>query len=83
MGEKNGKMIAVSRRQGSRLNQSDCPIDVFIDKDIDSLLIADYGNWRVLRRFRRQGTRQGQVIDDDIVCWELVSDHQRHLHVSD
>ena len=83
MGEKNGTMVADSQGQGSRLGQSDPPMYVVIDKDVDNLLIADYGNWRVLRRFRRRGRRQDQVIDGDIVCWELVSDHQRHLYVSD
>ena len=59
------------------------PTDVLIDKDNDSLFIADAGNRRVLRWSRRQETTQGEVIADNIFCTGLAIDHQRYLYVSD
>ena len=84
MGEKNGKVIAGGGGKGNRLNQLNGPIDVLIDKETNSLLIADIENRRVLRWPRRQGTTQGEVIVDNIgYCWGLAMDHQRYLYVSD
>ena len=83
MGESNGKVIAGDRGQGNRLDQLDCPTDVLIDKERNSLFIADRGNGRVVRWSRREGTTQDEVIVDNIHCWGLAIDHQRHLYVSD
>ena len=44
MGAKNGKVIAGGRNQGNRLDQLNYPLDVLIDKETNSLLIADEGN---------------------------------------
>ena len=78
-----GKVIAGGRGQGNRLDQLYCPTDVLIDKETNSLLIADRWNRRVVRWSRRQGTTQGEVIVDNITCWGLAIDHQRYLYVSD
>ena len=59
------------------------PTDVLIDKETNSLFIADRENRRVVRWSRRQETTQGEVIDDNIGCWGLAMDHQRYLYVSD
>ena len=83
MGEKNGTVIAGGRGQGNRLDQLDRLTDVLIDKETNSLLIADWGNRRVLRWSRCEGTTQGEVIVDNIRCWGLAMDHQRYLYVSD
>ena len=83
MGASNGKMIAGGQGQGNRLDQSNYPTDVLIDKETNSLLIADRGNGRVLRWSRRQGTTQGEAIVDNIDCFGLAIDHQRCLYVSD
>ena len=84
MGEtSNGTVIAGGRGQGNRLNQLDYPTDVLIDKETNSLLIADHGNRRVLRWSRGQGTTQGEVIVGNIRCWGLAMDHQRYFYVSD
>ena len=83
MGANNGKVIAGGRGQGDRLDQLNCPIDVLIDKETNSLFIADRGNRRVLRWSRRQDTTQGEVIVDNIACCGLAVDHQRYLYVSD
>ena len=79
----NGKVIAGGQGQGNGLHQLRFPIDVLIDKETNSLFIADLGNRRVLRWSRRQGTTQGEVIVDNIHCFGLVMDHQRYLYVSD
>ena len=83
MGASHGKVIAGGRGQGNRLDQLYGPTDVFIDKETNSLFIADRYNRRVLRWSRRQGMIQGEVIVDNIGCWGLAMDHQRHLYVSD
>ena len=83
MGEKNGKVIAGGQGEGNRLNQMCFPQDVLIDKERNSLWIADQGNQRVLRWSRRQGMTQGEVIINSIRCCGLAMDHQRYLYVSD
>ena len=79
----NGKVIAGGRGRGDRLDQLNCPADVLIDKETNSLFIADGGNRRVLRWSRRHDTTQGEVIVDNIDCYGLAMDHQRYLYVSD
>ena len=83
MGASHGKVIAGGRGQGNRLDQLNCPTDVLIDKETNSLLIADQENRRVVRWSRRQETTQGELIVDNITCWGLAIDHQRYLYVSD
>ena len=83
MGASHGKVIAGGQGEGNRLDQLYCPTDVLIDKETNSLFIADRGNRRVLRWSRRQEMRQGEVIVDNIHCWGLAMDHRRHLYVSD
>ena len=40
-GASNGKVVAGGRVQGDRLRELDCPSDVLIDKETNSLFIAD------------------------------------------
>ena len=83
MGASDGKVIAGDRGEGNRLDQLDDPTDVLIDKETNSLFIADLLNRRVFRWCRRQETTQGEVIIDNIYCFGLAMDHQRYLYVSD
>ena len=83
MGASHGKVIAGGGGRGNRLDQLNHPIDVLIDKETNSLFIADRGNIRVLRWSRSQETTQGEVIIDNIACRGLAIDHQRYLYVSD
>ena len=83
MGASHGKVVAGSQGEGNRLDQLNYPTDVLIDKETNSLFIADHANRRVLRWSRRQDTTQGEVIVDNIDCWGLAMDHQRYLYVSD
>ena len=83
IGASHGKVIAGARGRGNRLDQLNHPIDVLIDKETNSLFIADRGNRRVLRWSRRHDTTQGEVIADNIYWSRLAMDHQRYLYVSD
>ena len=83
IGASNGKVVAGGQGYGNRLDQLNLPTDVLIDKETNSLFIADLGNGRVLRWSRRQETTQGEVIVDNITCYGLAMDHQRYLYVSD
>ena len=83
IGASHGNVIAGGRGQGNRLDQFNDPTDVLIDKETNSLFIADRGNRRVFRWSRRQETTQGEVIVDNINCFGLAMDHQRYLYVSD
>ena len=44
MGASNGKVIAGDRRRGNRLDQLNDPTDVLIDKETNSVFIADRDN---------------------------------------
>ena len=83
MGASHGKVVAGGQGEGNRLDQMYRPTDVLIDKETNSLLIADRNNRRVVRWCRRQKTTQGEVIVDNIDPRGLAIDHQRYLYVSD
>ena len=83
IGASHGKVIAGGQGQGNRLDQLNHPTDVLIDKETNRLFIADRDNRRVVRWSRCQGTTQDEVIVDNINCWGLAMDQQRHLYVSD
>ena len=83
MGASHGKVIARGRGQGNRLDQLYWPTDVLIDKETNSLFIADRWNRRVVRWSQRQETTRGEVVVDNIYCFGLAMDHQRYLYVSD
>ena len=83
IGAIHGTVIAGSQGQGNRLDQLSGPTDVLIDKETNSLFIADQRNRRVVRWSRREGTTQGELIIDNIDCFGLAMDHQRYLYVSD
>ena len=83
MGASHARVIAGGRSGGNQLDQLDGPTDVLIDKETNSLFIADLLNRRVFRWCRRQETTQGEVIIDNIACTGLAIDHQKYLYVSD
>ncbi|CAF3523053.1 unnamed protein product, partial [Rotaria sp. Silwood2] len=76
----NGQIIAGDNGQGDQLNQLNSPIDVLYDKETDNLIIADWGNRRVLRWSRRSGTKQGEILIDNIKCHGLFLNDQRNLY---
>ncbi|CAF1415979.1 unnamed protein product [Rotaria sordida] len=83
MDDTNGQVVAGGHGQGNRLDQLNCPTDVLIDKETDSLIICDRWNRRVVRWSRRSGTTQGEILIDNIWCDGLAMDDQRYLYISD
>ncbi|CAF3395698.1 unnamed protein product [Rotaria socialis] len=79
----NGQVVAGGKGEGNGLHQLNGPTDVLTDKETDSLIVCDYGNRRVVRWSRRSGTTQGEILIDNINCYELAMDEQRNLYVSD
>ncbi|CAF5084776.1 unnamed protein product, partial [Rotaria sp. Silwood1] len=77
-GATNGKVVA----GGNGAHQLNCPADVIIDKESDSLIISDCGNNRVVRWPRRNGTR-GETIISNIACIGLTMDDNGYLYVVD
>ncbi|CAF4057624.1 unnamed protein product [Rotaria sordida] len=67
---------------GNGTNQLNSPVDVIIDKERDSLIISDFGNKRVVRWPRRNGTR-GETIISNIGCVGLTMDENGSLYVAD
>ncbi|CAF1399674.1 unnamed protein product [Rotaria sordida] len=83
MGDTKGQVVAGVNGRGNRLDQLNCPTDVLIDKETDSLIICDRLNRRVVRWSRRSGTTQGEILIDNIRCCGLAMDDQRYLYISD
>ncbi|CAF1308431.1 unnamed protein product [Rotaria sp. Silwood1] len=83
MGATHGQVVAGGHDQGDRLDQLNGPFDVLIDKEMDSLIICDRDNRRVVRWSRRSDTTQGEIVLDNITCRGLAMDEQRYLYISD
>ncbi|CAF5162260.1 unnamed protein product, partial [Rotaria sp. Silwood1] len=66
-GATNGQVVAGGNGQGSGDHELSNPSDVIIDKERDSLIICDYGNQRVVRWPRRNGT-SGETIISNMTC---------------
>ncbi|CAF1412708.1 unnamed protein product [Rotaria sp. Silwood1] len=81
-GATNGKVVAGGNGDGNGAHQLNNPVDVIIDKESDCLIISDYGNRRVVRWPRRNGTR-GETIISNISCFGLTMDDNDSLYVVD
>ncbi|CAF3770848.1 unnamed protein product [Rotaria sp. Silwood1] len=81
-GATNGKVVAGGNGSGNEAHQLNSPLDVIIDKESDSLIISDWGNNRVVRWPRRNGTR-GETIISNITCLGLTMDDNGSLYVVD
>ncbi|CAF1417911.1 unnamed protein product, partial [Rotaria magnacalcarata] len=79
----NGQIVAGGKGLGNGSNRLDQPTDVLIDEEMDSLIICDRGNKRVVRWSRCSGTTQGETLIDNIDCFGIAMDEQRYLYVSD
>ncbi|CAF0986780.1 unnamed protein product [Adineta steineri] len=74
-----GQVIAGGNRKGNRMNQLNCPTNVIVDPQSHSVIIADYGNRRVIQWLNQNQ----QVLIDNIDCHCLVVDKNGFLYVSD
>ncbi|CAF1411008.1 unnamed protein product [Adineta ricciae] len=79
--ESQGTIVAGGNERGNSLNQLDQPTDVIFDEQNNSLIIADFGNRRVMRWFLN--TNQPEILIDNIDCWRLTMDKFGFVYVSD
>ncbi|CAF0877920.1 unnamed protein product [Adineta steineri] len=76
---KRGQIIAGGNGEGNRRNQLNAPTDVVVDQEDHSIIIADRGNRRVIRRMNQNQ----QVLIRNIDCFGLAMDKYGFLYVSD
>ncbi|CAF1193019.1 unnamed protein product [Adineta ricciae] len=69
--------------KGTKLGQLHHPVDVLIDRALNTLIICDQSNRRVLRWFRRSPNKTAEILINNIRCAGLAIDHQRYLYISD
>jgi sugar lactone lactonase YvrE len=81
-GATSGKVVAGGNGQGNGASELDRPYDVILDKESDSLIICSWGNDRVVRWSRRNGT-SGETIISNINCGGLTMDQNGSLYVAD
>jgi sugar lactone lactonase YvrE len=78
-----GQIVADGNGKGNKTNQLYGPTDVIIDKENNSLVIADLGNRRVMLWSRQNNTINGEIIIENIDCYGLTMDKNGSLYVSD
>ncbi|CAF0933792.1 unnamed protein product [Adineta steineri] len=76
---KEGQIIAGGNGQGNRMNQLNYPTDVIVDQQDHSVIIADWGNKRVIQWLNQNQ----QILIDNIDCYGLAMDKYGFLFVSD
>ncbi|CAF1121153.1 unnamed protein product [Adineta steineri] len=74
-----GQIVAGGKGEGDRMNQLRCPADVVVDQKNHSIIIADYGNKRVIQWMNQNQ----QILIDNIDCYGLAIDKHGFLYVSD
>ncbi|CAF1168195.1 unnamed protein product [Adineta steineri] len=74
-----GQIIAGGKGEGDRMNQLRCPTDVVVNQKNHSIIIADYGNKRVIQWMNQNQ----QILIDNIDCYGLAIDKHGFLYVSD
>lgn len=84
-GKKNattGVIVAGGNGEGDQDDQFNNPLDVLIDYRNDALIVADWGNRRVVRWPRRNG-ESGQIIIPNVRCFGLAIDYKGDIYVVD
>ena len=76
------RIIAGGNAQGNRIDQLNQPTDVIIHRENNDLIIADFGNRRVMRLSHHSNSLP-QIIIDDIDCSRLAMHVDGTLYVSD
>ena len=77
-----GRVVAGGTGQGDHTNQLNSPADVILDRKQNALIIADWGNRRVIR-CSRQSSPDGEILIEDIYCHSLAMHKDGALYVSD
>ncbi len=81
-GAMDGTVIAGGYGRGTGDHLLDSPTNVIVDKETDSIIIADKENQRVVRWPRRGGKREETLISD-VVSFGLTMDEQGSLYIAD
>ena len=81
-GATTGQVVVGGKKLWNWNDQLNRPIDVILDKESDSLIIADTGNRRIVQWSRQNGT-QGQTIITDINCYGVIISDNGYLYASD
>ncbi|CAF4441905.1 unnamed protein product, partial [Adineta steineri] len=76
---KEGQIIAGGDGRGNRMDQLNSPTDVIVDEQNHSIIIADYGNSRVIQWVNQNQ----QILIENIDCYGLAMDKNGFLYVSD
>ncbi|CAF1575360.1 unnamed protein product [Adineta ricciae] len=79
--ENRGIIVAGGNGKGNSLNQLNWPTDVIFDERNNSIVIADFGNRRVIRWFFN--TNQSEILIRNIDCCQLTMDKFGFVYVSD
>ena len=81
-GEENGRVITVRKGSGPQCDQLNRPSAIVLDRTTNSLLIADWGNSRVLR-WSLETDGHGHILVSNIHCDGLAIDNAQNIYVSD
>ena len=81
-GATNGTVIAGGGGRGTGDYLFNEPTDVIVDKETESIIIADRGNRRVVR-WPRRGGKRGETLVTDVTSTGLTLDEQGALYVAD
>ena len=71
-----GRLVAGENGREGQIKQMNDPRDVIIDRETNSLIIADKENRRVMR-WSRQNNIHTEVISADIDCCKIMMDKYR------
>ncbi|CAF4267198.1 unnamed protein product, partial [Adineta steineri] len=76
---KEGQITVGGNGQGNRMDQLYFPTDMIVDQQNHSIIIADYGNKRVIQWMNQNQ----QILIHNIDCWGLAMDKYGFLYASD
>jgi len=82
-GALNGRIIAGGNGQGDQSNQLNEPSAIVVDHEMNTLIIADTGNRRVIECSRRNQNMNVHVRISNIDCYSLALDKDGSLYVCD
>ncbi|CAF1420996.1 unnamed protein product, partial [Rotaria sordida] len=77
-----GRIVAGGNGPENDFDQLSYPTNIIIDRQSDSFIISDFGNKRIVRWPRSNGTN-GETIISNIRCYGLAMDDNGFLYVSD
>lgn len=80
--DKIGRVVAGGTGSGDHTNQLNNPVDVILDREHQALIIADWGNRRVIQ-WSRQDSPDGEILMEDIDCHGLAMHEDGTLYISD